>query len=1446
MPASSNISRLILDLQTEAAQLKANRLTESVKKLHKTLEQMSSWAMLDNSLPHIFQEAQEALQKLEEKRRGSDKSYKKAQKEYIDNTTKIVNALQKNITEIERKGKIESQEAKRVEHSRKAAIEQAKQEYRLRQTLYRQQMQAGAQRAMAIEREIKLTNELSRRTIAARKEAYKATTGQMFVTGEFDERKAKLALKRYVNAEIAESRRLKNLGVITRGEQIDRNRAARLRGAEEEARILARIESERTKREEKETARRKQLREQELRTRTIATRERLALDKKLEQSDAAIIRMLTMRARRVDKLSEEEKKIIRLIHIRHTENKKLTKEEEQLLAVSKRFQSSADKSRAAFLRLTGGLGKAWAAMSRVRNMMLLATFSSRFMIHGISRSIRAYTDYEKSIRGTVSIGEKFGVTAQQVQAAVSHLTEDGIFKLTDATKALRNLLSTGIGLQQAMKTLDALRDSAAFNRQGMLEYGQAIVGATDGIKNMISRMVDNAGVTKNLSNILKEQAAILGVNTAALSERQKMMLITKGIIKEAARFEGDAARLAGTTSGKMEQLAVSINRVAREMGRVITQSGPFQDALILMSNIFNELSAMGKTPQEHTLDLAVKYNLPNDYLKRTQWESGRQAITQLMGRTLRHETSGLYPRMFGNTSSILAPPKDLGVALSEYQHGNKYLARLNKMREDAIRDLNSTNGNQEKVNQRLNKLLHERMQIEKTINDEMHKFMLMHEGDFKAIEKQSQTVRLIIQQMQLGDQAIRESIRANGGIVGQQSNGILNSTALSTQTKQMEIIYRKIIGDATGANMESIKKQLDPIFSALQTAGAKLSIDYSKLAQSGFISLKELPPKFGPNYVTTNKTSDLGNTQYLNPQTNPYLSNPFYYSPTSGGRSRSNVPMDIYKQAQDIISATNIKSQMTASKADVKRALQEAQLNFDKNVTSLLTQSILGHYQNASEILKTSNITDAQKRIITPEQAKKLRDTGISAIQKFYSAQIESLRNKYGATIGGEFKLLDERNEGIFKAQMEALRRNMQHDIDAFTLNLTKQTNSSIINRINMLLGFEKTGIQEQINNLSRPAISKQGLSQLAIATGNTIQASIDKAQENAIALAKMRYANDPAAQENAIRQARQAGESMSRSLWGALSQGVQSAASALAQGGNYLPIGLQQKVAMSAMKAQHANTLAQARSQVGKTMTQAQYNALEAALRGKEGYQRLQDTFMANNAVQGVTGGMTQLPLGYQSQLAKKKAGDTFQERIANINRLRNTGALGQGQTAAEQYKTLMDAAQAQYEANMREAKFIPLNQHIQDAKQISDAFVSSFANIANAAKSMGKNIDTAFNRVNTTMSGVFQAAQGVQSVMSGKPMGVITGGFQILGGVANVIGGIKGSGESEEGTAARRARTYGQTINRGPTQYTIAPSLVIENGGDVFVGEDGIEAAGKRLGSMVAESMEYGEISR
>ena len=96
--------------------------------------------------------------------------------------------------------------------------------------------------------------------------------------------------------------------------------------------------------------------------------------------------------------------------------------------------------------------------------------------------------------GLSSVAAAFGESQSEARMAAEQLASDGLLTVTEAAAGLKNLLASefNLSLDQAVELMEGFKDSAAFNRQGTLEYGQAIIGATQGIKNMNSIMVDNA------------------------------------------------------------------------------------------------------------------------------------------------------------------------------------------------------------------------------------------------------------------------------------------------------------------------------------------------------------------------------------------------------------------------------------------------------------------------------------------------------------------------------------------------------------------------------------------------------------------------------------------------------------------------------------------------------------------------------------------------------------------------------------------------------------------------------------------------------------------------------------------------------------------------------------------------------------------------------------------
>lgn len=190
----------------------------------------------------------------------------------------------------------------------------------------------------------------------------------------------------------------------------------------------------------------------------------------------------------------------------------------------------------------------------------------------VNKAIEAYTGLQTATMALDSVAASFGQDQRAVQEALQEVTADGLVPVGDAAKALSNLLASGFNLPEAIRLFNALKDSAALNRQGFLSMGEAIVGASIGIKNGNSILVDNAGITKNLSLMLEEAGYSAQDLMRASEDAGIRQVILNGILQESARFAGGASKMVETLAGKQAQAGKAAQELQAAIGGALEPS----------------------------------------------------------------------------------------------------------------------------------------------------------------------------------------------------------------------------------------------------------------------------------------------------------------------------------------------------------------------------------------------------------------------------------------------------------------------------------------------------------------------------------------------------------------------------------------------------------------------------------------------------------------------------------------------------------------------------------------------------------------------------------------------------------------------------------------------------------------------------------------------------------
>ena len=200
---------------------------------------------------------------------------------------------------------------------------------------------------------------------------------------------------------------------------------------------------------------------------------------------------------------------------------------------------------------------------------LSAVFGAKQLINFGKSCVTAAREAGDAFLGLKSIIEGQGRDFSKAQEFIKEYISDGLVPMSNAVTAYKNLASRGYDDSQIQSVMLALKDSATYGRQASLTLGYAIQSATEGLKNENSILVDNAGVTKNVSVMWKDYATSIGTTYTNLTKQQKIQAEVNGILTETRFQTGDASRMADSFSGQLSRLTTNFTKFKIAVGDVL-------------------------------------------------------------------------------------------------------------------------------------------------------------------------------------------------------------------------------------------------------------------------------------------------------------------------------------------------------------------------------------------------------------------------------------------------------------------------------------------------------------------------------------------------------------------------------------------------------------------------------------------------------------------------------------------------------------------------------------------------------------------------------------------------------------------------------------------------------------------------------------------------------------
>ena len=300
-----------------------------------------------------------------------------------------------------------------------------------------------------------------------------------------------------------------------------------------------------------------------------------------------------------------------------------------------------DKATGAFRGHTTGLRRSIGAL---RNNILLVTFAVSGFVATIMSFIKNAAAFDSALTGLTEVAGAMGQNMYKAKIAAEEFAKEGLLTIQEAAAGFKNLISWGLSMDQAKKAMVALTDAAAYNRQGTLSIGEAVVGATQGLKNYISNLLDNAGVTKNISNIEKDYAKSIGTTVEKLTEQQRVQGTYLGLLKESEKFEGNRLRYMKDFQGTLSKMRAVWLQFSATLGKVFL---PVAERITRI--MFSIMDAIGLMTKEGEINIKAK--LVSSFMYLETIVKGLYVTLQLLLIPFKILIS--FSSLFGSSAEIL-------------------------------------------------------------------------------------------------------------------------------------------------------------------------------------------------------------------------------------------------------------------------------------------------------------------------------------------------------------------------------------------------------------------------------------------------------------------------------------------------------------------------------------------------------------------------------------------------------------------------------------------------------------------------------------------------------------------------------------------------------------------------------------------------------------------------
>src|SRR5574344_2152278 len=228
------------------------------------------------------------------------------------------------------------------------------------------------------------------------------------------------------------------------------------------------------------------------------------------------------------------------------------------------------------------------------------------LIDKLEDCTRVAIDNKKALMGLESVAKAYGVSVEDATKATKGFTNDGLLQMKSATTGMKNILSTGFNVTEAMNLSKALKDIGAFNNVTG-DLGQAFEDATKGMRTGSIELIENIGLTQKLSAVMKAANIDVSNGIDLTNNAAQRNAFYNMVLKEGEKFKGNAAKLANDQASSQEKANAAMKEAADAIGnRLLPAYSGIMGAVADVSKVLTSMFSKNRIDEANEYAKAVK------------------------------------------------------------------------------------------------------------------------------------------------------------------------------------------------------------------------------------------------------------------------------------------------------------------------------------------------------------------------------------------------------------------------------------------------------------------------------------------------------------------------------------------------------------------------------------------------------------------------------------------------------------------------------------------------------------------------------------------------------------------------------------------------------------------------------------------------------------------------